>query len=147
MMELNQLKPKVGSFSPSKRVGRGIGSGHGKTATRGMNGQKSRSGGNIHPRFEGGQMPLVRRIPKRGFRSLLGREWDVVNLENLNRFENDSTVDPSQLKEAGLVRRSAKKIKVLAKGDLKCRLTVRAHAFSQQAKEAIEEKGGRCEVE
>lgn len=146
-MELNQLKPKVGSFHSAKRVGRGIGSGHGKTAGRGMNGQKSRSGGNIHPRFEGGQMPLVRRIPKRGFRSLLGKEWDLVNLENLNRFEDDSTVDSSKLKEVGLVRRSAKKVKVLAQGDLKRRLTVRAHAFSRKAKEAIEGKGGRCEVE
>lgn len=146
-MELNQLKPKVGSFHSAKRVGRGIGSGHGKTAGRGMNGQKSRSGGNIHPRFEGGQMPLVRRIPKRGFRSLLGKEWDLVNLENLNRFEDDSTVDSSKLKEVGLVRRSAKKVKVLAQGDLKRRLTVRAHAFSRKAKEAIERKGGRCEVE
>ncbi|MGQ9473293.1 MAG: 50S ribosomal protein L15, partial [Candidatus Caldatribacteriaceae bacterium] len=114
-MQVNELRPNKGSFHPSKRVGRGIGSGHGKTACRGHKGQKARSGGKIHPRFEGGQMPLVRRIPKRGFRRAFQNDWEIVNLQALNIFEDGTLIDKKILKEAGLIHDVTAKVKILAK--------------------------------
>jgi large subunit ribosomal protein L15 len=145
-MQMNELKPNRGSFHPPKRVGRGIGSGHGKTACRGHKGQKARSGGQIHPRFEGGQMPLVRRIPKRGFRRVSPEEWEIVNVQALNVFEDGVQVDKKILKEAGIIKDETVKLKVLAKGNLERKLVVKADAFSRGAKLAIEEKGGKAEV-
>jgi large subunit ribosomal protein L15 len=145
-MQMNELKPNRGSFHPPKRVGRGIGSGHGKTACRGHKGQKARSGGQIHPRFEGGQMPLVRRIPKRGFRRVSPEEWEIINVQALNVFEDGTQVDKKSLKEAGIIKDETVKLKVLAKGNLEKKLVVKANAFSRGAKLAIEEKGGKAEV-
>jgi large subunit ribosomal protein L15 len=145
-MQMNELKPNRGSFHPPKRVGRGIGSGHGKTACRGHKGQKARSGGQIHPRFEGGQMPLVRRIPKRGFRRVSPEEWEIINVQALNVFEDGAQVDKKSLKEAGIIKDETVKLKVLAKGNLEKKLVVKADAFSRGAKLAIEEKGGKAEV-
>lgn len=145
-MQINDLKPARGSFHPPKRVGRGIGSGHGKTACRGHKGQKARSGGQIHPRFEGGQMPLVRRIPKRGFRRVPSEKWEIVNLQAFNIFADGTQVDKKVLKEAGIIKDETAKLKVLAKGVLEKKLIVRADAFSEKAKLMIEEKGGKAEV-
>lgn len=145
-MKVNELRPAKGSFHRRKRVGRGIGSGHGKTCGRGMKGQKARSGGQIHPRFEGGQMPLVRRVPKRGFRNPCAEEWEIVNVGVLNRFEDGTEVTPELLRELGIVEGTQSKVKVLAKGSLERRLVVKAHAFSARAKAMIEERGGKVEV-
>jgi large subunit ribosomal protein L15 len=145
-MKLVDLKPSEGAFHRPKRVGRGIGSGHGKTACRGMKGQKARSGGQIHPRFEGGQMPLVRRIPKRGFRSLGCEEWEIVNLAALSRLKDVREITPEVLYEAGLIESKESKIKILAKENCPPNLVVKAHAFSEKAKALIEENGGKAEV-
>lgn len=145
-MKVSELQPAKGSFHARKRVGRGIGSGHGKTAGRGMKGQKSRSGGQIHPRFEGGQMPLVRRIPKRGFHNPCAEEWEAVNVSVLNRFEDGTEVNPGLLRQLGIVERERSRVKILAKGTLERRLVVRAHAFSARARAMIEERGGKAEV-
>jgi len=145
-MKINELKPQDKSFHSRKRVGRGIGSGHGKNSCRGENGQKSRSGGQISARFEGGQMPFVRRIPKRGFRPLKQEEVQIVNLSQLNRFEPGTEVTKDLLKETGLIDDINKKLKILAKGELEKKLVVKSDAFSQKAKTLIEEKGGKAEV-
>lgn len=145
-MRVNELRPNQGSFRPPKRVGRGVGSGHGKTACRGHKGQKARSGGQVHPRFEGGQMPLVRRIPKRGFRRVPQENWKIVNLQSLNIFEDGSQINKEMLKKAGLIKDITAKVKVLAKGNLERKLIVRADAFSRQAMLVIQEKGGKAEV-
>ncbi|HPU08444.1 MAG TPA: 50S ribosomal protein L15 [Candidatus Atribacteria bacterium] len=145
-MRVNQLRPQDGSFHSRKRVGRGLSSGHGKTCGRGHKGQKSRSGGQIPPYFEGGQMPLVRRIPKRGFRSLSQEEWQIINLEALNRFEEGEEVDKELLQKAGLIKKLDLPVKVLARGELNKKLTVKVEAFSLSAKAKIEEQGGRAEV-
>ncbi|WP_438313999.1 50S ribosomal protein L15 [Candidatus Caldatribacterium sp. SIUC1] len=145
-MKINELRPAKGAFHPRKRVGRGIGSGHGKTSGRGMKGQKARSGGQIHPRFEGGQMPLVRRVPKRGFHNPCAEEWEIVNVSALNRFPDGTEVTPELLQECGLVEDRRSRVKILAKGELKRRLVVKAHAFSARAKALIEERGGKAEV-
>lgn len=145
-MKVNQLKPQNGSFHSRKRIGRGIGSGHGKTSGRGHKGQKSRSGGKIPPYFEGGQMPLVRRIPKRGFRSQNREKWQIINLEALNRFEEGTEVDKELLREVGLIKKLDLPVKVLARGELNKKLTVKAEAFSLSAKAKIEQKGGKAEV-
>jgi large subunit ribosomal protein L15 len=149
-MDLGTLKPAPGSTRRIKRLGRGIGSGHGKTSGRGHKGRGSRSGGNTPPSYEGGQMPLQRRIPKRGFRRLLVHEREreqvsVVNLARLDRFAGGSTVDPEALVQAGLVR-PGNVIKVLGDGALSVALTVRAHAFSKSARQKIETAGGTAEV-
>ena len=143
-MELSNLKPKKGSRHAKKRVGRGPGSGHGKTAGRGEKGQKSRSGYKSKLGFEGGQMPLHRRLPKRGFTNIFKVEFAVVNLSELDRFDDGATVDAAALREAGLVR-SGKKIKVLGTGDLSKKLNVQADAFSKTAREKIEAAGGSCQ--
>ncbi|HOQ50568.1 MAG TPA: 50S ribosomal protein L15 [Candidatus Atribacteria bacterium] len=145
-MGVNELKPRDGSFHYRKRVGRGISSGHGKTSGRGHKGQKSRSGGKIPPYFEGGQMPLVRRIPKRGFRSWNRKEWQIINLEALNRFEEGEEVNKELLRKAGLIKKLDLPVKILGGGELTKKLIVKADAFSLSAKEKIEEKGGRAEV-
>lgn len=148
-MNLGDLRPAAGARRRPKRVGRGPSSGHGKTATRGHKGHKARSGGGKPPGFEGGQMPLHRRIPKRGFnRSRFRQEWAVVNVGELGRrFPDGGEVGPERLVEAGVVRPAlAGRVKVLGEGQLAAPLVVRAHAFSRAAAEKIQAAGGRAEV-
>jgi large subunit ribosomal protein L15 len=145
-MRLDELKPSPGSRHPRKRVGRGPGSGSGKTAARGSKGQNSRAGGGTKPGFEGGQMPLTRRIPKRGFTNIFRQEWAIVNLRDLKSFAADSVVDEAVLKEAGMVKRNAKRIKLLGQGEVTVPLTVRVNSVSAQARGRIEAAGGRVEV-
>ncbi len=146
-MELHDLHPAPGAKRTRKRVGRGPGSGTGKTAGRGHKGQKSRSGYSRRYGFEGGQMPLVRRIPKRGFHNAFRAEFEVVNLRDLERvFADGDLVTPEALVEHGLVRGGKRPVKVLATGELSKKLTVQAHKFSTTAKAAIEAAGGTCEV-
>ena len=144
-MELNNLKPNKGSRRPRKRVGRGPGSGLGKTAGRGEKGQKSRSGYSGKRGFEGGQMPLHRRLPKRGFTNIFKKEFSVLNLSDLDQFDSGATVDQAALREAGLVKGRARKIKVLGNGELNKKLTVHADKFSKSAREKIEAAGGSCQ--
>ena len=146
-MELHDLHPAPGAKRTRKRVGRGPGSGSGKTAGRGSKGQKSRSGYSRRYGFEGGQMPLVRRIPKRGFTNIFRVEFQVVNFRDLERvFSEGDTVSPESLIEKGLVRGGKRPIKVLADGDLSKKLIVQAHKFSGSARAGIEKAGGSCEV-
>ena len=145
-MKLHELKPAVGSRKERNRVGRGIGSGNGKTAGKGHKGQNARSGGGVRPGFEGGQNPLFRRLPKRGFTNINRKEYAIVNLDALNRFENGSEVTPELLLETGVVSNAKAGIKVLGNGTLNVKLTVKAHKFSASAKEAIENAGGSIEV-
>ena len=146
-MELHNLRPATGAKRPRKRVGRGPGSGNGKTAGRGHKGQKSRSGYSRRYGFEGGQMPLVRRIPKRGFFNVFRVDYQVVNLRDLDRvFADGDEVTPATLLEKGLIRRGPKPIKVLATGDLSKKLSVVADKFSGSAKSKIEAAGGTCET-
>jgi large subunit ribosomal protein L15 len=146
-MELHDLHPAPGAKRTRKRVGRGPGSGSGKTAGRGSKGQKSRSGYSRRYGFEGGQMPLVRRIPKRGFTNIFRVEFQVVNFRDLERvFSEGDTVSPEVLVEKGLVRGGKRPIKVLADGDLSKKLIVQAHKFSGSARAGIEKAGGSCEV-
>lgn len=145
-MDLSTLKPAPGARKSRKRLGRGTGSGLGKTSGRGHKGRGARSGGNTHPRFEGGQMPLQRRIPKRGFHNPFRREFTIVNLSRLEAaFEGGTVVDAAALVAHGLVR-AGKPIKVLGQGELTKPLTVKAHAFSASAKERIAAAGGSAEV-
>ena len=141
-MELSNLKPKKGARHAKKRVGRGPGSGHGKTSSRGEKGQKSRSGYSRQIGFEGGQMPLHRRLPKRGFTNIFKKDYAVVNLADLERFDNGATVDEAALRQAGLVKGQNDGIKVLGNGKLTKKLTVSATKFSATAKSAIEAAGG-----
>ena len=145
-MKLEELKAPVGATKAPKRKGRGTASGTGTTAGRGMNGQNSRSGGGVRLGFEGGQMPLYRRLPKRGFTNIWGTTYDVINVEDLNKFENGAVVDFDALKEAGLVKQVKDGVKVLGAGELKVALTVKADAFSKSAVEKIEAAGGKAEV-
>jgi large subunit ribosomal protein L15 len=146
-MDLSNLKPAHGSKRPAKRVGRGEGSGNGVTAGRGHKGAKSRSGFKFKRGFEGGQMPLHRRIPKRGFHNLFRTEYAVVNLDTLaDRFDAGTVITPDLLREHGLIRSSRQPIKVLARGDISKNLTVRAHKFSGKAAEKIAAAGGAAEV-
>ncbi len=145
-MKLEELKSPPGANKSSKRVGRGIGSGHGKTSTRGHKGQKSRSGGGIRPGFEGGQMPLQRRIPKRGFTNIFKKEWSIVNVKDLNIFEDGTVVNNELLKQAGLIRKLNQDVKILGDGELEKKLTVQVAKVSQQAEEKITAKGGKVEV-
>lgn len=149
-MKLNELKPAAGAVKRKKRIGRGIGSGHGKTAGRGHKGRGSRAGGNTPPGYEGGQMPLQRRLPKRGFRRLQKNaarraEFEEVNLKHLTAFAEGTAVDPAALVERGLVR-AGRLIKVLGDGAITGRLTIRAHAFSKNAREKIVAAGGVAEL-
>jgi large subunit ribosomal protein L15 len=141
-MELSNLKPKKGARHAKKRLGRGPGSGHGKTAGRGEKGQKSRSGYSGKRGFEGGQMPLHRRLPKRGFTNIFKKDYAVVNVSDLERFDNGASVDEAMLRQAGLVKGSHDGVKVLGDGELSKKLTVSATKFSKSAKEIIEKAGG-----
>lgn len=143
---LNQLKPVEGARHAKKRLGRGIGSGLGKTAGKGTKGQNARSGGGVRPGFEGGQLPLFQRLPKRGFKSLNRVEYKIVNVEQLNQFRAGSVVDVEKLIEAGLVKDAVNGVKILGNGKLEKKLTVKANKFSESAKQAIEAAGGSVEV-
>lgn len=145
-MRLHELRPKHGSRKRSKRVGCGPGSGHGKTSARGQKGQGARAGGTKGPGFEGGQQPLSRRLPKRGFTNIFRKSFAVLNLRDLNRFDKAQPVTLERLKESGLVRKSATTVKILGTGELAKPLTVVAHQFSQGALKKIEAVGGKSEV-
>jgi len=145
-MKLHELQPAEGSRQERKRLGRGIGSGQGKTAGKGHKGQNARSGGGVRVGFEGGQTPLYRRLPKRGFTNISRKEYAVVNLDALNRFEEGTEVTPELLIETGVVSNEKAGIKILAKGNVEKKLTVKANKFSSAAKEAIEAAGGIIEV-
>ncbi|ETP69692.1 50S ribosomal protein L15 [Planomicrobium chinense] len=145
-MKLHELKPAEGSRSSRKRIGRGIGSGTGKTAGKGHKGQNARSGGGVRPGFEGGQNPLFRRLPKRGFTNINRKDYAVVNLDVLNRFDEGTEITPALLIESGVVSNERSGIKILGNGSLEKKLTVKAHKFSGSAKEAIEAAGGQTEV-
>lgn len=144
-MELNNLKPALGSTKKRKRIGRGTGSGHGKTATKGHKGQKARSGGSIKAGFEGGQMPLQRRLPKRGFTPLDRIEYSIVNLSQLDVFDAGSVIDGAALASKGLIKCSSATVKILGNGDLIKALKVSATKFSQTAKDKITAAGGTVE--
>ncbi|MGV3244566.1 50S ribosomal protein L15 [Staphylococcus sp. 11261D007BR] len=145
-MKLHELKPSEGSRHVRNRVGRGAATGNGKTSGRGQKGQKARSGGKLRPGFEGGQLPLFRRIPKRGFSNINRKEYAIVNLDQLNKFEDGTEVTPELLIETGVVKNEKSGIKVLGNGSLEKKLTVKAHKFSASAQDAIESKGGAYEV-
>ncbi len=145
-MKLNELTKVPGSTTKAKRIGRGYGSGNGKTAGKGHKGQKARAGHGFRPGFEGGQMPLQRRIPKRGFNNIFAEDWTAINVADLEVFENGATVDVAALAEAGIVRRNAKNVKVLSNGELTKSLTVKVGAYSEAAKAKIEAAGGKAEV-
>lgn len=145
-MKLEELKSPPGANKRVKRVGRGTGSGHGKTSTRGHKGQKARSGGGVRPGFEGGQMPLQRRLPKRGFTNIFKKEYAIVNVRELNSFEDGSEINPEVLLNAGLINSTKDGVKILGDGELEKKLTVRAHKISRQAEEKITARGGRVEV-
>lgn len=145
-MKLHELKPSAGSRKVRKRVGRGMATGHGKTSGRGQKGQKARSGGGVRPGFEGGQNPIYRRLPKRGFKNPTRKEYAVVNLDTLNRFEEGTVVTPDLLKKTGVVKDLKDGLKVLANGELNAKLTVKAHKFSRSAEEKIANAGGTTEV-
>lgn len=146
-MKLHDLEPPVGAHSRRRRLGRGLGSGRGKTAGKGVKGQKARAGGSVPPYFEGGQLPLVRRLPyRRGFKNPFRVAYEVVNLDQLDALEGVTEVDPALLKRLGIVRRNEQPVKVLARGALTHGLVVRAQAFSAQAREAIGAAGGTAEI-
>jgi large subunit ribosomal protein L15 len=145
-MKLHELKPAEGSTHKPKRVGRGVGSGWGKSAGRGIKGLKARSGGGVRPGFEGGQMPLHRRLPKRGFTNIFKKEIAIVNLSDLSRFEQGAIVDEALLVRSGLVKGQNDGIKLLGRGDINISLTVKLNAVSRSAKEKIEAAGGTVEV-
>ena len=145
-MKLHELSAVPGATKAPKRKCRGTATGQGKTAGRGMNGQKSRSGGGVRPGFEGGQMPLYRRIPKRGFTNIWATEYTVLNVEDLNRFDAGTVVTPELIKEVGMAKQVKDGIKILGNGTLEKNLTVKAHKFSKTAVEKIESAGGKAEV-
>lgn len=145
-MRLHDLSPADGARKNRKRKGRGVGSGLGKTAGRGTKGHNARSGGGVRPGFEGGQMPLHRRLPKRGFKNIFKTPVEVINVRDLNRFESGAVVDQKMLAEAGLVSRKAKQVKILGQGDLNVTLTLQVGSASKSAKEKIEAAGGKVEV-
>lgn len=144
-MDLSRLKPRSGARHARKRVGRGPGSGHGKTSGRGEKGQKSRSGYSRKVGFEGGQMPLHRRLPKRGFTNIFREEFAIVNLSDLDQFESGSTINEDALRQVGLIKGRRRKIKVLGKGEVSKKLTVQADKFSKSARQKIEAAGGACQ--
>ena len=145
-MKLNELKATEGARSTKKRIGRGLGSGNGKTSGKGQKGQNSRSGGGVAIGFEGGQTPFFKRMPKRGFTNFTRKEYAIVNVEDLNKFEDGVTVDFAAVKAAGLVKKELDGLKVLGNGKLEKKLTVKAAKFSASTKKAIEEAGGTAEV-
>ena len=145
-MKLHELSPAPGSVREVKRIGRGHGSGQGKTAGKGHKGQKARAGRGIRPGFEGGQMPLQRRVPKRGFNNIFATEYAILNVAALNAFEDGAVVDLEAVKKAGLVKKGCDGLKVLGNGNLTKNVTVKAAAFSESAKAKIEAAGGKAEV-
>lgn len=145
-MEINKLKPRPGSLKSKKRVGRGDSSGHGNTAGRGTKGQRSRSGVKIGAYFEGGQMPLSRRVPKRGFRNVFRKRYAIINVEQLNRFNDGETITPERLIEDGLIKKIMNGLKILSKGEINKKIIVKAHKFSKEAINKIESAGGKAEV-
>ena len=145
-MKLHTLSPAEGSVTESFRKGRGPGSGNGKTAGKGHKGQNARSGGGVRPGFEGGQLPLYRKLPKRGFNNKFAKQYVVVNVGDLNEFENDAVVDLDVLLSSGIVRKALDGVKILGDGELTKKLTVKASVFSASAKEKIEAVGGKTEV-
>ena len=145
-MKMHELAPAFGSTKEAKRIGRGHGSGNGKTAGKGHKGQKARSGHGMRPGFEGGQMPLQRRVPKRGFNNIFAEEWAAINLSALEVFEDGATVDAAALADKGIVKKASLPIKVLGNGKLTKKLTVKLNAFSASAAEKINSVGGKAEV-
>ncbi len=145
-MNLGDLKPPKGSRKKRKRVGRGVGSGHGKTACRGPKGQRARAGGGTKAGFEGGQMPMQRRLPKRGFRNPFRKEYAIVHVKDLNRFPKDAVVEPNLLIQAGLLRKGDDAVKLLSDGELEHPVVVRVHKVSQAALKKVEAASGRVEV-
>lgn len=145
-MKLHELKPAEGSTRVRRRVGRGLGSGMGKQSTRGAKGQNARTGGGVRPGFEGGQMPLYRRLPKRGFKNVLAKQYAEVNVEQLNAFENGETVTPAALIEKGILKNVLDGVRVLGNGELTKSLTVEAQGFTKSAQQKIEAAGGKAEV-
>ena len=145
-MKLHELSPAAGSAKPAWRKGRGAGSGNGKTAGRGHKGQNARSGGGVRPGFEGGQIPLYRRLPKRGFHNKFAKQYTAVNIGKLNAVEDGAVVNLESLMKCGLVRKQLDGVKILGQGELTKKVTVQATVFSAAAKEKIEAAGGKCEV-
>lgn len=145
-MKLHELSKPAGSSRNPKRKGRGTATGQGKTAGRGMNGQKSRSGGGVRLGFEGGQMPLYRRIPKRGFTNIFRKEWSIMNVSDLNCYEDGTVITPELLSQDGKVKQVKAGVKILGNGEIEKKLTVQAHKFSKSAIEKIEAAGGKAEV-
>lgn len=145
-MKLHELRPAAGSKKSPKRVGRGAGSGWGKTAGKGQKGQNSRSGGGVRPGFEGGQMPLYRRLPKRGFTNIFAKEYACINIDRLNIFEDGTEVTPELLREMGVVKKLYDGVKVLGNGNIEKKLTVKVNKISKAAQEKIEAAGGKVEV-
>ena len=146
-MKLHELRPSEGAFKTSKRLGRGTGSGLGKTSGKGHKGQNARSGGGVRPGFEGGQLPLFRRLPKRGFSNAMFKiEYATINVSDLEKFEDGAVVTPELLKEMGILKKQLAGVKVLGNGNLTKKLTVKANKFSQSAVEKIEAIGGKAEV-
>ncbi len=145
-MKIHELTPALDSNKAVKRVGRGHGSGNGKTAGKGHKGQNARSGGGVRIGFEGGQMPLARRIPKRGFNNIFATKYAIVNVSDLNKFKDGTEVDAELLKASGLIKKEYCGVKVLGNGELTTKLTVKAAKFSQSAVEKIEKAGGKTEV-
>jgi len=145
-MKLHELKPAKGAVRNRKRLGRGTASGQGETSGRGANGQNARSGGGTRPGFEGGQMPLYRRLPKRGFTNIFKKVWSIVNIEDLNRFEEGAEITPAILLESGLIKKLNEGVKILGNGVIEKKLTVKANQFTKSAKEKIEAAGGKAEV-
>jgi large subunit ribosomal protein L15 len=145
-MKLDELRPAEGSKHRKKRVGRGPGSGHGKTSCRGHKGQRSRSGVKLSPAFEGGQMPLIRRLPKRGFTNIFKKPWTIVNVRDLARFPAETVVDAELLARAGIIKKATDRIKLLGQGTVNVPLIVKVQAASAQAKEIIAAQGGKVEV-
>lgn len=145
-MKLNDLSPAAGSTQVAKRKGRGPGTGNGKTGGRGHKGQKARSGGGVRIGFEGGQMPLARRIPKRGFNNIFAKPMESVNVSKLNKFDDGAVVDAESLLNAGILSKCRYGVKILGNGEITKKLTVKASAFSESAKEKIEAAGGKAEV-
>ena len=145
-MRLHELRPAEGAKKSPKRIGRGAGSGWGKTAGKGQKGQNSRSGGGVRPGFEGGQMPLYRRLPKRGFTNIFAKEYTCINVDRLNVFEDGTEVTPELLREMGMAKRVNDGIKILGNGNIEKKLTVKANKISKAAAEKIEAAGGKVEV-
>ena len=145
-MKLHELKPAAGAKTAPKRLGRGSGSGLGKTSGKGHKGQKARSGGGVRPGFEGGQMPLSRRVPKRGFTNIFATVYTTINVSDLNIFEDGDVVGPVELIQAGIIKKIEDGIKIMGNGELTKKLTVQAMKFTATAKEKIEAAGGNCEV-